>query len=64
MPGVTTGPVVVLSLDPPRLEVPPRVFTVPNPAVLRGVKVGDQVTVVWEEFAGALHVVGLTLDRR
>jgi hypothetical protein len=64
MPGVTTGPVVVISLEPPTLEVPPRVFTVPNPAAMRHVKVGDQVTVVWEEVAGAAYVIGLTLQRR
>ena len=64
MPGVTTGPVVVISLEPPTLEVPPRVFTVPNPAAMHHVKVGDQVTVVWEEVAGAAYVIGLTLQRR
>jgi hypothetical protein len=64
MPSVTTGPVSVVSLEPPRLEVPPRVFVVSNPAVLRGVKVGDHVTVVWDEVGDAVHVLGLTLQRQ
>jgi hypothetical protein len=47
MPGLTTGPISALSLSPPRLEVAGRSFAVPAAALLRGLKIGDRVTVAW-----------------
>ena len=63
MPGVTSGPIAVLTLDPVRLEVAGRVFTVPNPRVLRNLQIGDRITVVWDEVGDALHVVRIILER-
>jgi hypothetical protein len=52
MPGLTTGPISALSLSPPRLEVAGRSFAVPEAALLRGLEIGDRVTVAWEEAGG------------
>jgi hypothetical protein len=47
--GVTHGRVEFLSLHPARLQVARAVFTVADPALLRGVKLGHRVTIHWEE---------------
>ena len=57
MPGLTTGPISALSLSPPRLEVAGRSFAVPVAALLRGLKIGDRVTVAWEEAGAVLRAV-------
>jgi hypothetical protein len=58
--GVTNGRVALLSLQPPSLHVAGRVFTVPNPALLRNLKLGDRVTVSWHEAGAVLLAVSIT----
>ena len=60
MHGVTHGPVALLSLHPAILQVAGRVFAVPNPALLRSLKLGDRVAVAWHEAGEVLLAVSIT----
>jgi hypothetical protein len=60
--GVTNGPVTVMSLDPPMLHIAGRAFTVPSPVLLRGLKLGDRVTVEWHEAGEVLLAESITAE--
>jgi hypothetical protein len=63
MPGLTTGPIAALSLSPPRLEVAGRSFAVQEVGLLRRLKIGDHVTVAWEEAGADLQAVRITPEK-
>ena len=63
MPGVTTGAIEALQLEPPTLRVAGRVFTVVEAVLLRGFNVGNRVTVKWDEFGDVLRALRITLEK-
>jgi hypothetical protein len=52
MPGLTTGLIEALTLDPSSLRLTGRVFTMAHAALLGGLKSATGVTVVWDERRG------------
>jgi hypothetical protein len=63
VPGLTTGATEALQLDPPMLRVAGRVFAVVDALRLRGLRLGDRVTVAWDEVGAALQASRITLER-
>jgi hypothetical protein len=55
MHGVTSGPVQFFSLHPARLQVAGSVFAVADATQLRRMRLGDRVTIQWEQ-AGDLRL--------
>jgi hypothetical protein len=59
MPGVMAGPVTAIRLFPPVLEVNGVAFVVADPALVRGLRPKDHVTVIWEQDGPTRRAVGI-----
>ena len=60
MRRVTLGPITAIRLDPLGLDVDGGAFVVADPSLLRGLTVGDYVTVTWEDEGRIRRAVRIT----
>jgi hypothetical protein len=64
MPGVMAGPITAIRLNPPVLEVNGVAFVVAEPALVRGLRPRDRVTVMWEQEGPTRRVMRITRERQ